>query len=63
VSKVHLPALGFFAVAGLFYLVGSQTPAIAFVAIGFVVELAGWIYLAGGSDDEKDSKGSGTDAT
>jgi uncharacterized membrane protein len=52
--KAHLPAVGFFAAAGLFYLVGSSTPAIIFLAIGFVVELAGWIYLAGGSDEEKD---------
>jgi hypothetical protein len=45
--KAHLPALGFFGAAFLFYLIGSQTPAVIFVVIGFVAEIAGWIYLAG----------------
>jgi hypothetical protein len=61
--KAHLPALGFFAAAGLFYVVGSSTPATVFMAIGVVTEIAGLIYLFGGSDETKHSKGSDTDAT
>ena len=61
--KAHLPALGFFAAAALFYVVGSSTPAVVFLAIGVVAELAGYIYLAGGSDETDKSQGSGTDAT